>query len=257
MKSILLAGGAIIADDPLSSYINYGSKSLIPIGGKPMVQWVLDALNQSQAVDEIFMMGLDATCELASSKPLIFLPGQASLFDNIRYGSNMVRESSREDATIILITGDIPGLTTPMVDCLAEEKLDEAYDLVFSVIPRPVMEATFPRSNRSYIKFKDLEVCGADIHLINTRLMQQADRIWEQLVESRKNAMKQAALIGFDTVLLLLLKAITLEQTADRISRKLKIRGKILQVPFAEMGMNVDKPLQLELMKAYLSERAA
>ena len=83
MKSILLAGGAITPNDPLFDYRQYGTKGLIPINGKPMVQWVLDALCQSRAVDEIFIMGLDQSAGLVSSRPLVFLPGQESLFENI------------------------------------------------------------------------------------------------------------------------------------------------------------------------------
>lgn len=256
MKSILLAGGAITPNDPLFDYRQYGTKGLIPINGKPMVQWVLDALCQSRAVDEIFIMGLDQSAGLVSSRPLVFLPGQESLFENIRYGTAAVHQASGKDETIILASGDIPSLTPVMVDWLVGQGLHMDYDLVYSVVPRSVMEGTFPGSNRSYIKFKDIDICGGDINLISTRLMQQATGLWEQLAESRKSAMKQLSMVGFDTLLLMLFKVITLDQAAERICRKLKIRGKALPVPYAEMGMDVDKPHQLELITQFMAGRA-
>ena len=143
-----------------------------------------------------------------------------------------------------------------MVDWLVGQGLHMDYDLVYSVVPRSVMEGTFPGSNRSYIKFKDIDICGGDINLISTRLMQHATGLWEQLAESRKSAMKQLSMVGFDTLLLMLFKVITLDQAAERICRKLKIRGKALPVPYAEMGMDVDKPHQLELITQFMAGRA-
>jgi hypothetical protein len=64
-------------------------------------------------------------------------------------------------------------------------------------------------------------------------------------------------MIGVFTMLLVATRMITLETTAKRVCRKLKIRGKALVVPYAEMAMDVDKPHQFELMEKYLAERFA
>lgn len=93
--------------------------------------------------------------------------------------------------------------------------------------------------------------------MFNTRLFKYESDLWEKLTNARKSPLKQAAMIGLFTMLLIAIKLITLETTAKRVCRKLKIRGKVLVVPYAEMAMDVDKPHQFELMEKYLSERIA
>ena len=47
MDAIVLAGGKS-TDDPLSALTGGELKSMLPIAGKPMVQWVLDAISDFQ-----------------------------------------------------------------------------------------------------------------------------------------------------------------------------------------------------------------
>jgi hypothetical protein len=41
------------------------------------------------------------------------------------------------------------------------------------------------------------------------------------------------------------------------ISKRLNLSGKAIVCPFAEIGMDVDKPHQLEIMRHYLNRRNA
>lgn len=255
MKALILAGGLIQSNDPLCTYQEFGTKSQIPLLGKPMVQWVIDALSNSKKIDELLIVGLNKDTQIKSLLPTQYLPDQGSLFENIIYGSDFIRGLEQKDQTFLLVSGDIPGLTPEMIDWLIDHVDSENYELYYSVIPRDIMEKTFPGSKRSFIKFKDIQVCGGDINVINTRLMNKAGKLWEKLTDARKSAKKQASLIGLDTLFLLALRLITLDQTAERICKKLHIVGKALPVPFAEMGMDVDKPHQLILMVNYLKTR--
>ena len=75
MNAVLLAGGVLDPSDPLFSESEGGLRSLIKINNKPMVQWVLDVLNKSPEVQDIYVMGLSQDHELKSSNPLHFLSG--------------------------------------------------------------------------------------------------------------------------------------------------------------------------------------
>jgi hypothetical protein len=81
------------------------------------------------------------------------------------------------------------------------------------------------------------------------------EEIWHKLVASRKNVFKQAALIGYDTLLLLLLRRLTINDAVRRVAQRLDITGRAVVCPYAEVGMDVDKPHQLELLNAYLERR--
>ena len=113
------------------------------------------------------------------------------------------------------------------------------------------MEARYPGSSRSYVKLKDVEVCGGDVHGLRLSLAGERE-LWERLIRARKNIFKQAALIGFDTLFLLLTRSMTIQGAESLVSKRLGVVGKVTIVPYAEMGMDVDKPFQLEIMRKEL-----
>lgn len=79
--------------------------------------------------------------------------------------------------------------------------------------------------------------------------------MWKRIIDQRKNPLRQAALVGFDTLFGIFTRAFTLDQTVANICRHLKINARALVSPYAEMGMDVDKPHQFEIMQRELSAR--
>jgi hypothetical protein len=102
---------------------------------------------------------------------------------------------------------------------------------------------------------KDAEVCGGDMNVINARMVTANEEIWDRILEARKNVFKQASLIGFSTLLLLLVRQLNLESGIKRVSDRLEITGKVLFSPYAEIGMDIDKPHQLEILRKDLAQR--
>jgi hypothetical protein len=67
------------------------------------------------------------------------------------------------------------------------------------------MEKRFPGSKRSYFKLKEGKFCGSDINMFSTGLVGHYHPAWHTIVDSRKSILKQASLIGLDTLLILAL----------------------------------------------------
>jgi NDP-sugar pyrophosphorylase family protein len=79
MDAIILAGGIPQPEDPLYSYTNGDAKALVDIAGKPMIQWVLDALSGAKHVDNVIIVGLSPKNRLKSKKPLYYLSNQGRM----------------------------------------------------------------------------------------------------------------------------------------------------------------------------------
>ena len=144
-----------------------------------------------------------------------------------------------------------------MVDWEIETTLQTDVDLCYNVVKREVMEARYPGSRRTYTKLKGMQVCGGDMNVVRTSVASMNTEIWEKLIASRKNPLKQAAIIGFDTLLLALLGVISLDEAVKKATSRLHMTGRAVVCPYAEIGMDVDKPNQLELMRADLMSRVA
>ncbi len=174
--------------------------------------------------------------------------------ENIRNGVLEVTRINPDAKHALIVSSDIPTITGEMVDWVVNTALQTDDDAYYNVITQEVMEKRFPESKRSYIHLKGMDVCGGDMNVIATRMVTTNDEIWKKLVESRKNALKQAALLGFDTLFLLLFRLIDLDSGIERVSRRLNIQGRAIVCPYAEVGMDIDKPHQLEILRADLAQ---
>jgi hypothetical protein len=250
MDAVVTAGGIPLPDDPLYTYTKGHAKAMLDIAGKPMIQWVLDALSASEKVDNIVLIGMTASSGLVSSKPIHYVSNEGRMLANIVAGIQKVLELNPKTERVLIVSSDIPALTGEMVDWLVGEIEKNPADIYYGVIPRGVMEKRFPGSRRTWTHLKDLDVCGADINATHVRMATEHLDTWEELIGKRKSPLRQAAAIGFGTLLLIIFRQVTLTDLVKRVSERIGINGKVIVWPWAEAGMDVDKPHQLEIMRA-------
>ncbi|MFZ5909151.1 MAG: NTP transferase domain-containing protein [Chloroflexota bacterium] len=255
MDAIVTAGGIPQPEDPLYTYTNGDSKALVDIAGKPMIQWVLDALGDAKQVDSVIIVGLSPKSGVTCKKPLHYLSNQGRMLANIVAGVEKTLELNPKTEYVLVVSSDIPGLKPEMVDWLVETSMAEKVDLYYGVIPREVMETRYPGSKRSYTRLKDIELCGADIHISHVSMATEHLDMWEELIGNRKSSLKQAATIGFGTLFLLLLRRLTLADAVERVTRRIGVTGRAIVWDHAEPGMDVDKPHQLEILREDLAKQ--
>ncbi len=255
MDAIVAAGGIPEPGDPLYEYTQGGPKALLDVAGKPMVQWVLDALDEANLVERVVLIGLSPDSGISCDKVSAFIPNQGDMLDNIRAGMEKVIKLNPEAQLMLTVSADIPAITGEMVDWLVETAMQTDDDIYYSVITREVMEARYPNSKRSYTHLKDAEVCGGDMNVVHARMVTAEEEVWERILAARKNVFKQASLIGFSTLLLLLIRRLNLESGIARVSKRLNLRGRVIFNPYAEVGMDIDKPHQLEILRKDLAQQ--
>jgi len=253
MDALVLAGGVPLPEDLLYPYTQGRSKALLDVAGKPMVQWVLDALSSAVKVDRVVIVGLNAKIPLQCSKPTCYLQDEGHMLANIVSGVNKVVEINPQAEYALIVSADIPGLTGEMVDWLVKQTEETPADIYYGVIPREIMEKRYPDSRRTWTHLKDMDVCGADINVVHVRMATEHLDIWEKLLGNRKSPFKQAAVIGYGTLLQFLFRQLTLADALERVCKRIGIQAKDIIWPWAEAGMDVDKPHQLEIMRKDLS----
>jgi GTP:adenosylcobinamide-phosphate guanylyltransferase len=254
MDALITAGGTPQPGEPLYEYTLGKPKSLLDVAGKPMIQWVLDALGDSQMVESVVVVGIDETSGVTCIKPLTFIPDQKGMFENLQAGAFKVAELKPGTKVVLSISSDIPAITGKMVDWAVQKVQETDNELYYLVHSREVMETRFPESHRSYYRLGNVDVCGADVHAFDISLVTTRQDLWRSLVAARKNAFHQAAILGFDTLILFALRLATVDQLAQRVGRHLKIRTRVEFCPYAEAGMDADKPFQVEILRRNLEK---
>ncbi len=255
MNIVVTAGGIPLPNEPLYPLTQGHPKAFLDIHGKPMIQYVLDAIDQSKIANRVVVVGLNEPANLACQKPVEYLPTQGDMFQNIRAGAlHLAGSSSSGSPTdtgsyVMVLSSDLPGINAEIVDWIASLPQTRDADLFYQVISREVMEKRYPASKRSYYWLKDVEVCGADIHLIRMSLLTKYTSLWNKIIGARKNAFQQAGLIGLDILFGFLFRRFTLDETAARVSHRLGIKAQAVLCPFAEAGMDIDKPSQYDIIR--------
>jgi GTP:adenosylcobinamide-phosphate guanylyltransferase len=256
MDAIVTAGGIPLPEEPLYGATQGNPKALVDMAGKPMVQWVLDALTQSESVDNVIIVGLTEKSGLKCGKKMYFVSNQGKMVENLQAGASKVLEVNPRAEYVLIVSSDIPAIKGEMVDWLVKTAMETRLDVYYNVIQREAMEKRFPGSKRTWTHFKEMDVCGGDMNIgrIKTIVADDTD-MWVKITNSRKSPLKQAALIGFDTAFQLLTGRLTLEKAEKNITSRLKITGRVIVCPYAEVGMDVDKPHQLEIMREDLKKQ--
>jgi hypothetical protein len=171
---------------------------------------------------------------------------------NIVTGINKALELNKKSQYVLVVSSDIPTLKPEMVDWLVDTCMETKDDLYYGVCPREVMETRFPDSKRTYTHLKDMDVCGADINVTHVRMATEHLDMWESLIGTRKSPLKQAGIIGLGTLFALFTRRLTLDDAVKRVCDRIGIKGRAIVWSHAEPCMDVDKPTQLELLRADL-----
>jgi hypothetical protein len=256
MDAIVTAGGIPLPEEPLYPATRGVSKALIDVAGKPMIQWILDALADAKTIDNIILVGLTEKSGVKCRKKIYYVPNMGGMVENLQAGGRKAREVNPKAEYALMVSSDIPGITGEMVDWLVNTDMQSKVDVYYHVIKREVMEKRYPGCKRTWTHLKDMQICGGDMNVARLKLLLTDETdIWNKITDSRKSPLKQAALIGFDTLFLLATRQLTLAGAETRIMKRLDITGKALVCPYAEVGMDVDKLFQLEIMRADLKKR--
>jgi len=255
--AVVTAGWSPKEDDPLTEYTRDRPKALIPIAGKPMIAHVVDALAGSRYVQHIVVVALDPAAEVQFSVPVEHVPDAGGLLANAEAGIQYVADNYPNLDGVLLSSSDLPTITPPIVDAFIEECFRTDHDLYYSVVERSVMEARFPESRRSYVHLREGDVAGGDILLIRPSLALSHRALWEDLAAARKSSLRQARLVGMGLFFKLLTRRLSLDDAERRICQVLSVRGRAIPFPYAEVGMDVDKPFQLEIVRAEMEAHAA
>ncbi|MBL8094872.1 MAG: NTP transferase domain-containing protein [Anaerolineales bacterium] len=258
VDALLAAGGVPRSGDPLFPLTQGRPKALLEIAGRPMVQYVLDALSAATSIRSVVVIGLTPethpeAAALTCARPLSFLPGQGSLVDNLAAAGAWAQSLPTPPTHLLATSSDIPLLTATMVDWNVATSLETDHDAYYNLVPRAVMEARFPGVRRTYFRLRDGVFCGADLNLLSLTVLNGYNPAWRRIIDSRKNVLAQAQLVGFDVLLLGALGLLPVTWAQDRIRARLGVRGRVLICPHAEAGMDVDRPDHLAVVTQALS----
>jgi molybdopterin-guanine dinucleotide biosynthesis protein A len=250
LVAIITAGGRYDPNDPLLQPSGARHKALIPIAGKPLIMHVTQALADSGYVARVIVVGLEQEWDLELPLPTTFVPAPGSILENIMVGLAELERVAPGAERVLMCACDVPLVTGNMVRYLVDTALSTGADVCYTVVRRETMEARFPGSGRSFVHLLDGHFAGGDMNLLTPAIFEQNRALLDSLLGARKSALTQARLIGLRFLLKFLLRRLSIAEGERKAQSILGVPCRIIPVRYAELGMDVDKPHQLELVRA-------
>ena len=154
MDAIVLAGGVPGPESALYPDTDGMAKALLDIGGKFLIQWVLDALDQADTIDGIVVVGCeDRQTDIHSNKIIAYKPSSEDIILNFQRGAQAVLEHNPGGRSVAVVSSDIPLITSEIVNWVINSSLASNDDLYYAVVEQSKMEKRFPDSASHTLSF--------------------------------------------------------------------------------------------------------
>lgn len=241
IPAVVLAGGK--AKPELQAATGQTNRALVPVNGKTLLRHVVDALQASDKIGAITVVG-----DLPDSSDYARVPDQGAFVANVVAGV-----SAYPNAPFVLVTtSDLPFLTGDRITQYilgARARAEESSAaFVWPVIPVSVCYAQFPGIKRTALRLREGEFTGGNLMLVRpNRLLSQQQRIADAY-DARKSVLRLAGLLGVGTLFRLALsqllspKLLTLSFLESRVSKLLGVPARALISEDAAIATDLDRP---------------
>ncbi len=251
MTAIVLAGSRP-GSDPLAAAFGTDLKALVPIGGKPMVRWPVEALLRCDRFSCVRVLAQEPERIAAA------LPAHPKLnVDQSRSTIAATLERLCFDAAVewplVVTTADHVLLDAGMIDEFCD--LAEMADIAIGVVERDNLMARLPSSQRTWIRFRSGAYSGANLFLLRGNKVLPALELWRSVEQDRKKAWSLLWALGPLVFLAAALRLRTIHETLDRIGEKIGARVEAVDLSDPLAAVDVDKLSDHDLVEKLLVER--
>jgi GTP:adenosylcobinamide-phosphate guanylyltransferase len=241
--AIILAGKRP-GKDPVAEAAGVACKSFAPIGGRPMVHRVLEALSAARQVGPRILCGLSQSliAQTPELKSLIdtgevqHIAGHSTPSASTYHALQSISNRS----PILVTTADHALLTAQIVDFFCNEILQLGCDVAAGLTPYDGVISAFPGTQRTAIKFSDGAYSGCNLFgFLNTR-SHRAAAFWRQIEQERKKPLRMIRILGWWALIRYVTGRLSLPDALAYLSKRIGIRGGAVILPFPEAAVDVD-----------------
>ena len=246
----------------------YKTKALLPFLGKRLVDWQLEALNQSPYIEDIYLLGLSED-DAKFDFPVHYVPCEtvSEFGDKLLRGLGYLEEQGKSREIIIISSCDAPAIRVDEINQFFKAiEADLGKEVYISLVPEEVGEAVFPKSGRVVARFKDFNVFPGELMALSPRAIRMQKTVIDELGLQRRKINRNKRRISLGPMLTYLAKRpgiwplllrfvlgkASLADGERGVSRAFGSEIKGVIIPDAGFGMDMDLPGDYERLEAYV-----
>jgi len=245
--------------DPLAEHFGQPFKALIDVAGEAMLARVARTLAAREDVARILILAQTA-------ETLLDDPRLGGLRDDPRVVARDCGPSIVEAvmATLAAMPDAYPFLLTTADNVLLDDAIIDAFvgatadsDVAVALVERATLEAAYPGNRRTWLPFRGGAYSGANLFWLGSPEALKALAVWRGIEQRRKKARAVLGAFGLPLAAMLAARLLSLDQAVARAGRRLGVRARAIELPFAEACIDVDKPTDHVMAEAILRRREA
>lgn len=229
-------------------------RCLAPIGQKRIIDYIIDALQKSGSIRHIIIAARKEALPLLEGtlpEGIQLCEAEGDLPATAYAAARALGAGSTEK--LLGVCDDIPLLTPLAVrEFISACQAQPAEELYYPIIPKDACLAQFPQAKRTYGRLRDGVFTGGNMMLVSKSIIPPGQQKAKEIFARRKSPLKLCDWLGWSFVLKLLLHRLTLAEAEKRTSELMGMRCKAIITRHAGVGMDIDKPSDLELARRTL-----
>jgi len=245
--ALVLAGGRPAPELTGGEY----PKAFASLAGRPMVDYVLDALGAAPSIGRIALVapiplpvGLTGRFDLA-------VPVQGELLDNVAAGLSALGG----EVSILTAAADIPLLTPGAVSAFIEAASALDADVAYAIVPKAEMTRAFPEAKKTFVRVREGTFTGGSLILMRPPAFALARGHIERAIRARKSPWALAKLFGPAVLLGLLFGRASIPDLERRAGVLTGLRARAVVCSAPEIALDVDHRDTLALVERRLTGR--
>lgn len=242
---VILAGGPT-PDKILAEGEPEKERAFIDIGGRPMLQWVLDAVKDSGIASDLLVMG---NCDRMKSEFGLsdeqVSEDQNSMLANFMHGL----DHFREHPLVLSTTCDVPLLTGEALQFIVDKVSGMDAEVFYPIVDIKEFDKKYPGGKRTTQKLKEGTYTGGNVFMFNPeKVLANRDKI-EAVIRDRKSPAKLIRLFGLPFIVKFAFRQLNLKGLEEKATQILGARMRGIITPYPEVGLDVDKPEDLVIVR--------
>ena len=224
--------------DPLAAEAGVSHKCLVPIGGRPLLAHVLEALGAADGVGRIRLSAepaAEAALRAAAADagvPVEFAPAAASIPDSV-YAA-----AAGESGPFVVTTADNVLLTAGAVRSVTD-RLAGGDDAVVALSRKEDVLSAHPQGQRRFYRFTDGAFSNCNLYGLSAKGLALAET-YRSGGRFAKNPLRVAQAVGLFNLVLLRYGLISLDRAMARLGRRFGVRASAVVLADGAHAIDVD-----------------
>ncbi|MDQ7822988.1 MAG: nucleotidyltransferase family protein [Candidatus Eremiobacteraeota bacterium] len=233
---IILAGGKM--EEEFRALYDVEHKAYIPLHGKMMVQYVLEALSGVQELSRKVLV--------APSLPVPPLVGEhvdhavtggSSMVASLRAGLEALPSPSEK---VLVMPSDIPLLTAGAVEEFLRGCRERQGSVCYAYVEKSDSERSYPGLRHTYARLREGTFCGGSLVLLEPAVFPQCERLFTTLTAARKNPFQSASMLGLPIILKFAAGLLSLADLEKKITALLGAPAVAVRIRQGNAAFNID-----------------